>query len=48
MEKLLEPVMLDEEFDDGYSKPKIKSRLTDKNVQPKQADMRDLLNTPLY
>ena len=48
MDKLLEPVVLDDNFDDGYSKLKSKSRITDRSVTPKLTNMSDILNTPLY
>ena len=48
MDKLMEPVVLDDNFNDGYSKPKPKSRITDRSVTPKIPNMSDILNTPLY
>lgn len=47
MDMLVRPVVLDEEFDDGYSKPEPKSRLRDKKP-PKLPNTRDVLNLAIY
>ena len=46
MDLLLRPVKLDEDFDDGYSKPKPKSRLRPKVI--KEFNTRDVLNMAIY
>lgn len=48
MEKLLEPVWLEEGFDDGYSKPNSKSRIIDHKAKPAGKNLKDWFNSPLF